>query len=124
MGRAARHVNGLAILYADVMTKSMKAAISEVTRRRKVQLAFNKEHNITPLSISKPIRERMVRKEEEVYINEALDLPAETIDAMTPNDRQKKIAVYTKLMRKASRDLDFETASRFRDLIAVLEGRK
>lgn len=124
MGRAARHVNGLAILYADVMTKSMKAAISEVTRRRIVQLAFNKEHNITPLSISKPIRERMVRKEEEVYINEALDLPAETIDAMTPNDRQKKIAVYTKLMRKASRDLDFETASRFRDLIAVLEGGK
>lgn len=124
MGRAARHVNGLAILYADVMTKSMKAAISEVTRRRKVQLAFNKEHNITPLSISKPIRERMVRKEEEVYINEALDLPAETIDAMTPNDRQKKIAVYTKLMRKASRDLDFETAARFRDLIAVLEGGK
>lgn len=124
MGRAARHVNGLAILYADVMTKSMKAAISEVTRRRKVQLAYNKKHNITPLSISKPIRERMVRKEEEVYINEALDLPAETIDAMTPNDRQKKITVYTKLMRKASRDLDFETAARFRDLIAVLEGGK
>lgn len=124
MGRAARHVNGLAILYADVITKSMKSAISEVTRRRTAQLAYNKEHNITPLSISKPIRERMVKKEEQVYINEALDLPAETIDAMTPNDRQKKIAVYTKMMRKASRDLDFETAARFRDLIAVLEEGK
>lgn len=122
MGRAARHLNGRVILYADTMTKSMNAAIEEVTRRREIQLAFNKEHNITPLSITKPIRERMVRKEEEIYINESADLKRTEIDAMTPSDRQKKIAVYTKHMRKASRDLDFETAARFRDLIAVLEG--
>jgi len=122
MGRAARHLNGRVILYADTMTKSMAAAIDEVTRRREIQLAFNKEHHIIPLSISKPIRERMVRKEEEVYINESADLKRTEIDAMTPSDRKKKIAVYTKHMRKASRDLDFETAARFRDLIAVLEG--
>ncbi len=121
MGRAARHVHGRVILYADVMTKSMTAAIDEVERRRTKQLAYNKTHHITPLSISKPIRERLVRKEDEIITNELAELPKISIDAMTPNDKKKKIATYTKLMRKSSRDLDFETAARFRDLIAVLE---
>lgn len=122
MGRAARHVHGRVILYADVMTKSMKAAIEEVERRRTKQLAYNATHNITPLSISKPVRERLVRKEDEIITNELAELPKVSIDAMTPNDKKKKIAIYTKLMRKSSRDLDFETAARFRDLIATLEG--
>lgn len=121
MGRAARHLNGRVILYADTMTKSMKAAIDEVGRRRTVQIAYNKKHNITPLSISKPIRERLVQKEEETIINELEDLPEETVNAMTPLDKKKKIGTLTKLMRKASKDLDFETAARYRDIIAGLE---
>lgn len=122
MGRAARHVHGRVILYADTMTKSMRAAIDEVARRRSKQLEYNTKHHITPLSISKPIRERLVRKEDEVITNELTPLPKTSIDSMTPNDKKKKIATYTKLMRKSSRDLDFETAARFRDLITALEG--
>lgn len=121
MGRAARHLNGRVILYADTMTKSMKAAIDEVGRRRTVQIAYNKKHNITPLSISKPIRERLVHKEEETIVNELADLPEEAVNAMTPLDKKKKIGTLTKLMRKASKDLDFETAARYRDIIAGLE---
>lgn len=121
MGRAARHVHGRVILYADVITKSMKSAMDEVTRRRITQLAYNKDHGVTPISISKPIRERMVKKEEEEIINQMAELPRETMDAMTPQDKKKKIETLTKLMRRASRDLDFETAARYRDIISTLE---
>jgi excinuclease ABC subunit B len=120
MGRAARHLEGRVILYADTITKSMRAAIDEVERRRAVQIAYNKKHHITPLSISKPIRERLVQKEEETIINELADIPEETVNAMTPMDKKKKIETLTKLMRKASKDLDFETAARYRDIIAGL----
>lgn len=121
MGRAARHLNGRVILYADVMTRSMEAAIGEVTRRREVQLAYNKAHTITPISISKPIRNRLVERAEEVLTVETDAIAPEALEAMTPRDRVQKIAKLTKLMRKASRDLDFETAARYRDLITTLE---
>ena len=121
MGRAARHLNGRVILYADTMTRSMKAAIEEVTRRRKVQLTYNSTHNITPLSISKPIRDRLVKKEEETITVETDAIGSDELESMTPRDRKLKIATLTKLMRKASRDLDFETAARYRDLITTLE---
>ncbi|MEK7533315.1 MAG: excinuclease ABC subunit UvrB [Patescibacteria group bacterium] len=121
MGRAARHLNGRVILYADTMTRSMKAAIEEVTRRRKVQLTYNTTHNITPLSISKPIRDRLVKKEEETITVETDAIGSDELESMTPRDRKLKIATLTKLMRKASRDLDFETAARYRDLITTLE---
>jgi excinuclease ABC subunit B len=65
MGRAARHVEGRAILYADRITGSMKEAIEEVERRREIQLAYNEEHGIDPATIMKPIRERMIKKKEE-----------------------------------------------------------
>lgn len=124
MGRAARHVHGRVILYADTMTKSMTAAINEVTRRREIQLAFNRVHNITPLSISKPIRDRLVKKEEEVITQESDTISTATLEAMTPKDRKSKIDKLTKLMRRASRDLDFETAARYRDLISELEATR
>jgi len=61
-----------------------------------------------------------VQKEEETIINELADIPEETVNAMTPMDKKKKIETLTKLMRKASKDLDFETAARYRDIIAGL----
>ena len=109
MGRAARHVSGEVILYADRVTDSMKAAIDEVGRRRKTQLAYNVSHNITPESITKPIRDRMVEKEEE-------EKPLQ-LESMTPQDKKKLIARLTKDMRRASRDLDFESAGKLRDTI-------
>ena len=65
MGRAARHEQGLVIMYGDIMTKSMHKAISESSRRRTTQIAFNTEHGITPQGISKPLRERMLEKTED-----------------------------------------------------------
>jgi excinuclease ABC subunit B len=64
MGRAARHVEGRVILYADRNTRSMKEAIAEVDRRRNIQLAYNIEHNITPLTIHKPMRDKLINSEE------------------------------------------------------------
>ncbi len=121
MGRAARHVNGKVILYADTMTRSMKAAIEEVERRRTVQLAFNATHGITPQSINKPIRQRLVDKTDEEILEERAQLSEGEWESLTPMDKKKKIATLTKLMRQASRDLDFEAAAKFRDLIQKLQ---
>ncbi len=112
MGRAARHVSGEVIMYADRVTDSMKAAIDEVGRRRKTQLAYNVTHGITPESITKPIRDRMVEKEKD-------EKPLE-LESMTPQDKKKLITELTKDMRRASRDLDFETAAKLRDTIAQI----
>ncbi len=110
MGRAARHVQGEVIMYADTVTESMKKAISEVGRRRAVQVAYNKKHGVTPQSIQKPIRNRLVEKVED---EKPLD-----IESMTPQDKKKYIKELTQAMRAASRDLDFESAAKLRDLIA------
>ncbi|MBI3577031.1 excinuclease ABC subunit UvrB [Candidatus Gottesmanbacteria bacterium] len=114
MGRAARHVSGEVIMYADRVTDSMKNAIAEVERRRAVQVAYNKKHVITPRSIQKPIRRKLVEESEEE------GKPLE-IDSMTPQDKKKYIKDLTRAMREASRDLDFESAAKLRDLIATLD---
>ncbi len=113
MGRASRHVAGQVILYADAMTGGMKQAIDEVERRRTVQIAYNKKHNITPFGITKPIRGRLVDEEETA---------SETIDqeSLTPADRKKRIQILRRHMQQASRDLDFELAAKLRDTIASL----
>lgn len=113
MGRAARHVSGEVILYADVMTDSIKSALGEVRRRRKAQEAYNIQHNITPQSIHKPIRERLVEKEKEI-------VETEDTESMTPQDKKKYVVRLTKQMREASRNLDFELAAKLRDLIQTL----
>lgn len=116
MGRAARHLSGQVIMYADRVTDSMKAAIDEVGRRREVQLAYNQTNRITPESITKPIRERLVEK-----VEDATQKPL-PIESMTPQDKKKYVAELTRAMRRASRDLDFETAAKLRDTIAQIEG--
>ncbi len=121
MGRAARHVSGEVIMYADVVTDSMKAAIAEVERRRKVQLAYNQRLGITPTSVTKPIRQRLVEKAEESEEKPLLaKATREELDRMTPQDKKKFIAELTRAMRRASRDLDFETAAKLRDTIAQI----
>ncbi len=119
MGRAARHVSGEVILYADVMTDSIRAALSEVKRRRGAQEAYNKKHDITPKTIQKPIRERLVEKAVEI---EEAPLGKADMESMTPQDKQKYIARLTKAMREASKELNFELAARIRDLITSLRG--
>ena len=119
MGRAARNVNGRVILYADAMTGSLNKAISETNRRRDVQLAYNKKHNITPTTIAKEIKDItehiQTKHDETVATLLAVDRelyrknPKETI-------REKR-----KQMEEAVSILDFETAAIIRDEIIALE---
>lgn len=124
MGRAARHVSGEVILYADSETKAMKQALEEVRRRREIQVAYNAKHGITPQGIVKPIRERLVERGAE-DIRRGMDeveerMSENVVQSMTPLDKKKYIAKLTKLMRDASRDLDFELAAKIRDRIRML----
>ncbi|HUD09833.1 MAG TPA: excinuclease ABC subunit UvrB [Patescibacteria group bacterium] len=120
MGRAARNVDAEVLMYADVVTGSMQSAIDEVERRREVQLAYNKEQHITPRSIEKIIRERMVEKEQkEEEINYLLTLSKK--DVLLPDEKEKIVKRLSKEMREAAKDLDFETATILRDQVKLLK---
>lgn len=121
IGRAARHVEGTVIMYADNMTASMTAAINETNRRRSIQMAYNTEHNITPMGIVKEVRDlsdrlRKAAEEQGVYKTTA----AEGSHVEMPATRQamaKLIKELEKQMKKASADLEFEKAAALRDQI-------
>lgn len=117
-GRAARNVNGRVVVYADQMTGSLQRAISETERRREKQLAYNKEHGITPKTILKEIREGLPHEVEADYmdVDEALKLP----DDINVRDIPKFIIKLRKEMKKASEQLEFEKAARIRDEIKKL----
>ncbi len=127
MGRAARHQAGTVILYADKMTDSMKYSIDEVKRRREFQIAYNVKHGITPKSIQKPIRDRLIEKDPgddapKEQIQDLLGIDQDHVDGMTPSDKKKFIDTLTREMKTAGRDLDFELAARIRDYIAKIKG--
>ncbi|MBI2601361.1 excinuclease ABC subunit UvrB [Candidatus Daviesbacteria bacterium] len=118
MGRAARHVSGQVIMYADIVTKSMKAAIDEVERRRKYQLKYNKKHNITPKSIEKALRERLIEKVEK--IEQEVGKKDLTVEDIPPKEREKMVKLLEAQMKQAAELLDFEEAARIRDQIKEL----
>lgn len=123
MGRAARHSEGHVILYADKVTDSMKAAIDEGTRRRKIQLAYNETYNITPTTISKPIRDKLIERTKEgpeAGVEELMGFEDKEMEAMTPQDKTEHIKKLKKIMQQAAKDLDFELAARIRDRITAL----
>jgi excinuclease ABC subunit B len=124
-GRAARHINGRAILYADKMTGSMERALAEMTRRREIQVAHNKEHGITPRSIIKSLEEvklstkvadarseKVERKKEERLVE---------LDFRDPAKRAKTIAVLERQMQEAAANLEFEVAAMLRDQVNELK---
>jgi excinuclease ABC subunit B len=119
LGRAARNLNGRAILYGDVMTRSMKQAIEETNRRRAIQLAYNKEHEITPQSISKPIDMSLVAIAEADYVTVPLDEGVED-GAIPPEERDRLISELETQMREAARKFEFERAAQYRDRIRAL----
>lgn len=121
MGRAARNVDSEVIMYADKITGSMKAAIDEVERRREIQLEYNKKHNITPKSIEKSIRAKLVDKQDEKVeeINYLLTLSKKEV--LLPDEKQKLVKKLSKEMREAAKELDFETATILRDQIKLLK---
>jgi excinuclease ABC subunit B len=106
IGRAARNVNAKVVLYADVMTDSMKKAISETKRRRNLQIAYNREHKIVPQTIIKPV------KEKEIDIKDTKHVPKSEIPNVTIE--------LEKQMRDAAENLDFERAIALRDRIKKL----
>ncbi|MEK7091075.1 MAG: excinuclease ABC subunit UvrB [Patescibacteria group bacterium] len=116
MGRAARHEEGQVIMYADKITNSMQAAIDEVSRRRQIQLNYNTLHNITPKSITKAIRERIVEKE-----IEPPNIDMSKVNQLTPEDHTKLIKLMTKQMNSAAKALEFEEAARLRNRIREIQ---
>lgn len=141
MGRAARHSDGHVILYADRLTGSMKEAIKETQRRRLIQMEYNRAHGITPQTISKPIRERMIEKKEEetpetmrqkkragaqglivnLNKNDAVDLEKIEADKYTPAQAKQLAGKLRRRMKQAANEMDYELAALIRDKIKILE---
>lgn len=111
-GRTARNSNGLVIMYADTITKSMESAINETARRRKIQMKYNEDNNITPMTIKKSIRDV-------IEVTKAMDEGEKyTYSAKGVQDKIKKL---TTKMNKAAKDLNFEEAAKYRDMIEELK---
>ncbi len=122
IGRAARHLDGKAILYADRITESMRKAIDETDRRRAKQVLFNTEHGITPRSISKHIREMIDGVVSDKTAKEDLakaQLAAE-VGAIDEKDLAKRIKLLERQMLEHAKNLEFEKAARVRDQLALL----
>ena len=120
IGRAARNSNGEVIMYGDKITDSMAYAIEETNRRRKIQDAYNKEHNIIPTTIHKEIRDAIRGQE---VIDDAASLVKKGRKA-SKKDKQAMIHELEKQMKDAAKVLDFERAMELRDIIMELQGEK
>jgi excinuclease ABC subunit B len=129
IGRAARHLNGRAILYADRITGSIERALAETDRRRQKQIEFNQQHNITPRGIQKSITDIMEgarstsktsnksgKQDKWLKVAE----PAADYHALSPQEAVKRIKKLEQQMFQHARNLEFEEAARLRDEIDVL----
>ncbi|HRX58029.1 MAG TPA: excinuclease ABC subunit UvrB [Eubacteriales bacterium] len=114
IGRAARNVEGKVVLYADTVTPSMQYALDETSRRRRIQTAFNEEHNITPQSIKKAVRSTLL-------ITTKIDGDTEEYSA---EEKEARVKLLTEEMRTAARELEFEHAAKLRDEIRKLSGEE
>lgn len=118
IGRAARNAEGRVIMYADTITKSMKAAIDETERRRTIQIQYNTEHGITPQTIQKAVHELI-----EIGISKAKEEKLADIapkKKLSSDEKASLAAELTKQMKEAAKQLDFERAAYLRDKIASL----
>ncbi len=122
-GRAARHVSGRAILYADAVTESMSQAMAETARRRGLQQAYNEAHGITPQSIVKRIDEVLTSVYERDYFD-VNRLGEDKAALLSPEKRRERIESLEQLMRAAARNLEFEKAARLRDELSELKKRE
>jgi len=122
MGRAARNLNGYVILYADVITDSMRRAMEETHRRRNLQTAYNESHNITPQTIRKPIDATLVAVAEGDYVT--VPLEGEDLSSDVPPERMEAyLAEIEEKMREAARRFDFKQAAAYRDRLRELKNR-
>jgi len=122
IGRAARHLNGRAILYAERVTDSMRRAIDETERRRERQMAFNRERGITPRSVTKQVRELIdgvvESQSDKAKLKGAQE--AAKVEAMSEKDLGKRIKALERQMLEHARNLEFEQAARVRDQLSLL----
>jgi len=122
IGRAARNVNGTVILYADAVTESMKRALGETDRRRRLQAAFNKEHGITPQTVVKSLGSPLVQIYEADYVT--VPVVAERGEKYVPGEIPRLVERLKKEMKQAAASLEFERAAELRDRIRELEERE
>ena len=128
MGRAARNIKGQVILYADVRTKSINLAVEEIERRRVYQTEYNKIHNIKPQNVYKPIREKIIERQEEYMVMDRPGIQYDTsfVDSikperLTPYDKKKITKQLEKEMKKQAEDLNFELAIKIRDKVREMK---
>jgi excinuclease ABC subunit B len=126
IGRAARHLDGKVIMYADRVSEAMKAAIDETERRRRIQAEYNRAHGITPVSVSKAVQDLLVRHKEEKQgiARFDLELIEKEYNVVVPKQRQALIKRLEQEMLELAKDLEFERAAVLRDEIRRLEEMK
>ncbi|HIS28759.1 MAG TPA: excinuclease ABC subunit UvrB [Candidatus Avamphibacillus intestinigallinarum] len=120
MGRAARNAGGQVIMYADRITNSMQVAIDETERRRKIQMAYNEKHNITPKTIHKEVRD-VIRATVQSEEDDTKTTKTKSLAALSKPERKKVITKMEKEMREAAKALDFERAAELRDIVLELK---
>jgi excinuclease ABC subunit B len=120
IGRAARNINGRAILFADVITDSMRRAIDETNRRRAIQMAYNETNGITPQSIIKPIDMSLVAIAEADYITVPLE-PETPAEELSPEQRERLMKELEEQMREAAKKFEFEKAAQIRDRLKAMK---
>src|SRR5207237_777348 len=124
IGRAARHINGQVLMYADIMTKSLRRAIDETNRRREIQQQFNTAHGITPTGIVKGIDASLVAIYEADYLTVPIAAEASVEYGVSDADVPRLIAKLRKEMKVAADRYDFERAAELRDRIFALQERE
>lgn len=132
MGRAARNIKGIVILYADIETKSIKGAVEEINRRRKYQIEYNTKNNITPTTIYKPIREKIAQGDEAddlikdnyggIYLEKQLDQIK--TEGLTPMEQKKIIKKLEREMKNQANEMNFELAIRIREKLREMRDDK
>ncbi len=128
IGRAARNINGLVVMYADKVTDSMHRAVAETNRRRAIQQAYNEANNITPVSVRKDVRDVMdtvVEAAVDAGLDEtaAFNVLENNLDRLSQPELARMVTHLEKDMKDAARKLAFEDAARLRDLIVVIRGK-
>ncbi len=125
IGRAARNINGKAIMYADKVTKSMQKTIDETSYRRSKQIAYNTSHGLVPKALNKKIVNPLAKDDVDAFYESNIKQVAEEEAAyMTKPELEKKIRETRKAMENAAKDLDFMKAAQLRDAIKVLEDNR
>jgi len=123
VGRAARHLNGKAIMYADKITKSMQKTMDETNYRREKQIAYNTAHNITPKALNKSLNNALTKNSVSSYYYEleAQKAAEPESEYLTKPELEKKIREKRKLMELAAKELDFMLAAKVRDEIKAYQ---